>query len=241
MSSKFTNKVVVITGGSSGIGKATAQAFNKEGAKIVIFSREKHKLDEELKHLKQGLGIQGDVRSIPDLDRLYQETESKLGKIDILVVNAGIAEREHLSEVTEQLFDTIVDINFKGAFFTVQRSLPYLKDGASVVLISSIAAHIAVGSHSIYSATKAAVSAMARNFSADLLDRKIRVNAISPGYIETPIWGNSDLSAPAQEVPIKRFGTPEEIASSILFLSSPDAGFIVGVDLVVDGGMVVLR
>jgi NAD(P)-dependent dehydrogenase (short-subunit alcohol dehydrogenase family) len=241
MTSKFTNKVVVITGGSSGIGKATAQAFDKDGAKVVIFGRDQHKLDEELKHLKHGLAVQGDVCSIPDLERLYQETKSKFGTIDVLVVNAGIAKREHLSEVTEQLFDTIVDINFKGAFFTVQRSLPYLKDGASIVLVSSMAAHIAIGSHSIYSATKAAVSAMARNFSADLLDRKIRVNAISPGYIETPIWGDSDLTAPAQDVPIKRFGTPEEVANSILFLSSPEAGFIVGVDLLIDGGMVVLK
>ena len=238
----FQNKVVVVTGGAKGIGKAIAEKFNNEGAKLVIFGRDAARLEIEKKSLNHALAVQGDVRNIADLDRLYAETVKHFGKIDVLVANAGVASRRTIDEVDEAYFDEVMDINLKGVYFTVQRAVPCLNENASVILISSIAAHFGWPGHSVYSAAKAAVSMLARNFSADLIGRKIRVNAISPGYTNTPIFDNVKESVPnyleefSKEIPAGRFAEPEEIAEAAAFLSSSKAAYIVGTDLVVGGG-----
>lgn len=245
--SEFKDKVVVITGGNSGIGEAIAHKFDQEGAKVVIFGRDQNKLDRTCQELRQTLAVKGDVKNLFDLDELFKKTTQKFGKIDVLIANAGIASRKHVSEVDEEFFDDMVTTNYKGVYFTVQKSLSSLNPGASIILISSLACHVGAPNHSVYSSTKAAVSMMARNFSADLIDRGIRVNAISPGFIETPMFDPVKADNPnslieiAQKVPVKRFGDAEEIADAALFLSSNKAAYIVGVDLVVDGGVSALR
>ncbi|MGA2655067.1 MAG: SDR family oxidoreductase [Gammaproteobacteria bacterium] len=235
--SEFTNKVVVVTGGASGIGEAIARQFNDQGAKVVIFGRHLDKLNEAKKLFKQAIAVQGDVRNIADLDRLFSRTQQVFGKIDILIVNAGVASRANVADVDEAFFDDIVDTNFKGAYFTVQRGLNYLNDGASVTLMSTAGCHFGWPSHSVYCAAKAAVSMLAKNFSADLIHRNIRVNAISPGYVKTPIWGKANTDDYNGDVPMNRFATTDEIADAVLFLSSSKAAYIVGIDLVVDGGL----
>ena len=236
--SEFSNKVVVITGGSSGIGKSTAEAFYKAGAKVVIFGRDEHKLAEMKKELPNVLTVAGDVRKISDLDHLYAETLSKFGKIDVLVPNAGVAALRKVDDVDEKFFDDMVDILYKGVFFTVQRAVKHLNDGASVVLISSMGCHVGMASHSVYCSAKAAVSMLARNFAADLIDRKIRVNAISPGFTDTPIFDSADAVVDlSKTIPIKRFATPDEIADVVMFLASSKGSYFVGADLVVDGGV----
>jgi NAD(P)-dependent dehydrogenase (short-subunit alcohol dehydrogenase family) len=239
---EFANKVVVITGGNSGIGQAITEKFNAEGAKIVIFGRNAEKLSAIQGSLKECIAVQGDVRNLSDLKRLFEETHKKYGKIDILVANAGIASQKKIDDVDEKFFDEIIDTNLKGVFFTVQRAIPYLNNGASIILISSIAAHCGFPTHSVYSAAKAAVSILAKSFSADLIDRKIRVNAISPGFTDTPIFAPTKKDNPnymkelSQDVPLKRFATPQEIAEAAAYLSSDKASYIVGIDLVIDGG-----
>jgi len=239
----FKDKVVVITGGNSGIGEAIASRFDQEGAKIVIFGRDQQKLNQVSQELHQCIGIQGDVQKLSDIERLFKSTHDKFGKVDVLIANAGIASRRHVEEVDEHYFDEMVNINYKGVYFTVQRSIPYLNKGASVILISSVVQQIGFRSHSVYSSTKAAVSMLARNFAADLTDRGIRVNAISPGYTDTPIFDPLKSQKPdllekySQDIPVKRFATSLEIAEAALFLSSPKASYIVGIDLVVDGGV----
>jgi NAD(P)-dependent dehydrogenase (short-subunit alcohol dehydrogenase family) len=233
----FKDKVIVVTGGSSGIGKAIAIAFAEQDAKVAIFGRDMDKLKEAQKSLNDSLIVSGDIRHIPDIERLFQETHTKFGKIDGVVVNAGIAPVKHVSDVDESFFDDIVDVNFKGAYFTVQRALPYLQKGSSIVMISSAGAHFGWQNHSVYCSAKAAVSMLAVNFAADLSDRGIRVNAVSPGYIKTPIWGSINTDEFKKDVPMHRFGTPEEIADAVLFLSSSKASYITGIDLVVDGGL----
>ncbi len=234
---EFTNKVVVVTGGASGIGEAIAKQFNDEGAKVVIFGRHLDKLNQVKNLLKEAIAVQGDVRNIADLDRLFQETRTAFGKVDILVVNAGVASRANVADVDEAFFDEIVDTNFKGAYFTVQRAVNYLNDGASIILISTAGCHFGWPSHSVYCAAKAAVSMLARNFSADLIERNIRVNAISPGYVKTPIWGKANTDDYNSDVPINRFATTDEIADAAIFLSSTKAAYIIGIDLVIDGGL----
>jgi NAD(P)-dependent dehydrogenase (short-subunit alcohol dehydrogenase family) len=234
---EFSNKVVVVTGGASGIGESIAKRFNDESAQVVSFGRHLDKLNQAKILFKQAIAVQGDVRNIADLDRLFQETRQAFGKIDVLVVNAGVASRRIVDDVDEQFFDDIVDTNFKGAYFTVQRAVRYLNEGASIVLISSAGCHFGWPSHSVYCAAKAAVSMLAKNFSADLIHRKIRVNAISPGYTKTPIWGQAHTEDYNSDVPMNRFATPEEIADAALFLSSSKASYIVGIDLVIDGGL----
>jgi NAD(P)-dependent dehydrogenase (short-subunit alcohol dehydrogenase family) len=243
----FKDKVVVITGGNSGIGKAIAEKFDQQGAKIVIFGRQKGTLEKSLKEFKQAIAIQGDIRKLSDIERLFEETKKNFGKVDVLIANAGIAARRDVQEVDEAFFDEIVDINYKGLYFTVQRSIPYLNPGASVVLISSIAAHVGIASHSVYSSTKAAVSRLARNFSADLIGKGIRVNALSPGFTDTPIFDPLKKSNPqeikkyTQTIPMKRFAEASEVADAAVFLSSPQASYIVGVDLIIDGGVTAIR
>jgi len=234
--SSFTGKVVVITGGNTGIGQSIAEKFNREGAKCALFARDEQKLDQAHKTLARSIAIAGDVRKISDLDRLFHATHKALGKIDVLVANAGIASRRHISEVDEQYFDEMVDINFKGVYFTVQRALPFLNDHASIVLISSMACHGGWPTHSVYSASKAAVSMLARTLSADLIDRGIRVNAISPGFTATNMYPKSFMDEYKSRIPTGEFAKPSEIADAVAFLSSASAASTVGIDWVIDGG-----
>jgi NAD(P)-dependent dehydrogenase (short-subunit alcohol dehydrogenase family) len=232
----FNNKIVVVTGGNSGIGQAIAEEFNKQGAKIVIFARNKDKLKQVKNKLENSIAVSGDVCKISDLDKLFKITNDKLGKIDILIANAGIASRRGVEKVDENYFDEMVNTNFKGVYFTVQRSIPFLNNHASIILISSMACHAGWPSHSVYSATKAAVSMLAKNFSADLIPKGIRVNAISPGFTATDVYEANFIAEYKKRIPTSEFVKPEEIAKAAIYLSSPEAMSIVGVDLVIDGG-----
>ena len=244
---KLQGKVAVVTGGNSGIGLAIAREFTEQGADVVVFGRNAQTLDEAVRSIGNGtLGVQGDVTRLDDLDRLYQETVARFGKIDILVANAGIARPAPLDLTDEALFDLTSDINFKGAFFTVQKAVPHLNDGASIILVTSAGNVKGLPNFSVYVATKAAVRSLARSFSAELLPRGIRVNALSPGPIETPIFGRMGLPEEAMDgiaaqmtemIPLKRFGKPEEMAKAALFLASSDSSYVVGSELVADGGM----
>lgn len=234
--SYFTDKVVVVTGGNTGIGKSIAEKFNTEGAKLTLFGRDQNRLDQTQNSLRQAIAVTGDVCNISDLDRLFKTTHDEFGKIDVLVANAGIASRRAVDEVDESYFDEMVNINFKGVYFTVQRAIPFLNKNASIILISSMASHAGWPSHSVYSSTKAAVSMLARNFSADLIHKGIRVNAISPGYTATSMYEQGFIDEYKKRIPMGEFTKPEEIADAVVFLSSPSAASIVGIDLVIDGG-----
>lgn len=244
---KLKDKVAVITGGGSGIGLATAKRFVAEGAKVAITGRSQKTLDEALKELgTSGIAIQGDSSNLNDLERIYKEVENQLGKVDALVVNAGVYIMAPLADFTEEMFDKVSDINFKGAFFSVQKALPVLNDGASVILISSTVNEKGIPNHSAYSASKAAVRSLARSFSADLLDRKIRVNTISPGPIDTPVFNtvtstNEEAEAMAAAMgnftPLKRLGAPDEIASGAVYLASDESAFMLGTEILIDGGL----
>lgn len=245
---KLLKKVVLITGGNSGMGFETAKLFVKEGAKVIITGRRQKDLDSAVKAIGGNniTGIQGDVSNLEDLDRLFASIKKSHGHLDVLFANAGIGELAPLGHVTEDHFDRQFNINVKGLFFTIQKALPLLKDGSSIILNSSIVNYKGMEAFSVYSATKAAVRSFARTFTADLKHRKIRVNSISPGPIETPIFGKMGLTdeqakgfadaMPAQ-VPLGRMGRPEEIAKTVLFLASDDSSYITGIDLSVDGGM----
>jgi len=243
---KLNNKVAVITGGNSGIGLATAKIFAKEGAKVVITGRDEVTLQEAAEEIGNGtLAIRADILDLATLDNAYRQVENEIGKIDVLIVNAGIFKGAPLTDFTEELFDEISNINFKGTFFTVQKALPYLNDGASIVITGSAATSAGLENASAYSASKAAVRALARNFSADLLGRKIRVNVLSPGHVETPIHTRLGLSEEqvkelrsqlASVVPLKRGGMADELANGYLFLASDDSSFMLGAEIVVDGG-----
>jgi NAD(P)-dependent dehydrogenase (short-subunit alcohol dehydrogenase family) len=247
MSSKLKDKVAVITGGSSGIGLGIAKRFAAEGAKVAITGRNQATIDKALKEIgPNGLGIQGDVSRLDDLTRVYQTVEKKFGKVDTLIVNAGVYILAPLLAFTEEQFDKLSDINFKGAFFSVQKALPVLKDGASVVLISSTVNGKGLPNHSAYSATKAAVRSLARSFSAELLDRKIRVNALSPGPVDTPVFStitSSDEEAKAMAeamggfTPVKRIAKADEIAAAALYLASEESSYMLGAELLLDGGL----
>ncbi len=239
---KLKGKVAVITGGNSGIGLATAQEFKAQGAEVVIFGRTQKTLEDAVHTIGNGtLAVQGDVTQLADLDRLYQQTVERFGKVDILVVNAGIAKPTPIEQLDEAAFDQMSNTNFKGAFFTVQRALPHLNDGASIILVTGYNNQKGIPGYSVNSATKAALRSLARTFSAELLHRGIRVNALSPGAIETPILGKLGLSEEILEsipetIPIKRIGTAEEMAKAALFLASKDSSYVVGAELVADGG-----
>ena len=244
---RLEGKTAVVTGGSSGIGLAIAQAFRDEGARVAIFGRNSEALEKAVQQLGKGsVAIQGDVSQSSDLDRLYREVEVKLGKVDVLVANAGIGEFPPLDAADEDHFDRVVNVNFKGAFFTVQKAVPYLNEGASVILTSSALNQMGWPGASVYSATKAAVRSLARTFSAELIGKGIRVNSLSPGPIETPIFDKlgmpqEDLDGFKEQIteqsPISRFGQPEEMAKAALFLASDDSSYVVGSDLVADGGL----
>jgi NAD(P)-dependent dehydrogenase (short-subunit alcohol dehydrogenase family) len=243
---KLEGKVALITGGNSGIGLATAKQFVNEGAYVFITGRREAELAAAKKQIgKNVTAIQGDVSNLDDLDRLFVQIKKEKGKIDIVFANAGVARYAPLGTITEDFFDSIFDINVKGVLFTVQKSLPLLRDGGSIILNASIVATKGLSSNSVYSATKAAVRSFARTWTTDLKDRRIRVNAISPGPIDTP--GLSELLASSETgeqrkkmisttVPLGRFGRPEEIAKAVVFLASDDASYITGIELFVDGG-----
>lgn len=240
---RLKGKVAVVTGGNSGIGLGVAEKFHAEGAKVVIFGRDAEKLAAAKAALGEGcLSVEGDVTKTADLKRLYDETQKTFGKIDILVVNAGIGERLTIEEVTEEKFDRMVNTNYRGAYFTVKYALDYLNHPASIILIGSVAATLTIKRHSVYASTKAAVVKLAQNIANDLGKYQIRVNSISPGYIKTPIFearlktNPEYLSKRAQNIPLQRIGTPEDIAKAALFLASDEASYITGTNLLVDGG-----
>jgi NAD(P)-dependent dehydrogenase (short-subunit alcohol dehydrogenase family) len=244
---KLNNKIAVITGGNSGIGLATAQAFIQEGAKVVIVGRNRQALDEAVQTLGENVtAIQADVANLADLDRLYATVKEQIGNVDIIVVNAGVAPVRPLPQVDEAHFDQIMNVNVKGAYFTVQKALPVLNDGAAIVLVASAATVSGLPGLSVYNASKAALRSLARTFSTELIDRGIRVNTISPGPIETPIFNKMELPPESvgevgasilNKVPMKRMGKPEEMASAIVFLASSDSSYVLGTELFADGGM----
>ena len=241
------SKVAVITGGNSGIGLSTAILFAKEGAKVAITGRDKQTLNsavEEIGH--NAIGVVSDVSTISNIGQQYEEVHKTFGKIDVLVVNAGIYIPGALADFTEEQFDRISDINFKGVFFSVQKALPYLNDGASVILTSSSLAVMGLPGVSAYSATKGAVNTLAKSFSAELADRKIRVNILSPGPVDTPIMTRDGASVEEYEgakaflsakTVAGRLGDSEEIAEGFLFLASDASKYIIGSELLIDGGM----
>lgn len=240
---RLQDKVAVITGGNSGIGKGIAQRFVAEGAKVVIFGRNKDTLEQAKNELGDNvLFVQGDITSTADIKNLYEKTLSHYGKVDILVVNSGVGERLHVEEVEEEDFDYMVNINYRGAYFTVKYAIDFLNKNASIILIASCAAHITVKHHSVYASTKAAIVKLAKNFSHDLSSKLIRVNSISPGYIKTPIFDTRLKKNPhyleekIANIPLKRIGSPQDIANAALFLASDEASYITGTDLLVDGG-----
>src|SRR5919202_1790730 len=245
---KLKDKVAVITGGNSGIGLATAQRFVEDGAYVFITGRRQNELDAAVKQIGENniSGVQGDVSNIADLDRLYTMVEEQKGSIDILFANAGVSEFAPLETITEAQFDKIFSVNVKGLLFTVQKALPLFHDGGSIILNGSSGGSKGIGATSVYSASKAAVRSFARTWTVDLKHRKIRVNTISPGPIDTPIFDsvaqteeeinqiNANLVA---AVPIGRMGSPDEIAKAVSFLASDDSSYITGIELCVDGGM----
>jgi len=247
MSKRFEGKTVVITGGNSGIGLATAKLFHAEGAKVAISGRDQKTLDEAAKTIGgDTLAVKADVSKLADIDKFFAQIGAKFGKIDALFANAGIAKFAPVGDSSEQMFDETFDINVKGLYFTVQKAIPLLNDNAAIVLNSSVVNTKGGAATSVYAASKAAVRSLARTFAGELVDRGIRVNVVSPGPISTPIFGRTGLPQAAvdefathikSQVPMKRFGTPEEIGHAVLFLASSDASYITGVDLYVDGGL----
>ncbi len=246
---KLHDKVAVITGGNSGIGLAIAREFKGNGAKVVIFGRSRQTLNEAAQTLGgSALVVQGDVRKTDDLERLFEQTARRFGEIDVLVANAGIAKFAPIESMPEELFDELSDVLFKGLFFTVQKALPHLRDGASMILVGSADSDKLgrIGT-SIYSAAKAAVRSLGRSMAVELLPRRIRVNVLSPGMTDTPIItreGGPPGMTPEQlaavitsTIPLKRRGTPEEMAKAALFLASDDSSYCLGSEIIVDGGM----
>ncbi|RZJ48816.1 MAG: SDR family oxidoreductase [Flavobacterium sp.] len=247
---KLQNKVTVVTGGNSGIGFGIAEAFSNQGAIGTITGRNEATLNTALAQLSNNfIAIPGDVTKHDDLEDIFKKTFEKFGKIDVLVVNAGgIVDgvpMGTINEVTEKSYDSYMDLNLKSAYFTVQKSLPYLNDGASVILIGSSAAHRAAPGMAVYSAAKAAIISLAKGLSLDLLPRKIRVNALSPGSIDTPVFGKIVPKEQLQQLkqiwiditPVGRQGIPSDIGNAAVFLASDDSAFIVGTEILSDGGL----
>jgi len=244
---RLTGKIAVITGGNSGIGLATAKRFVEEGAHVVITGRREKELKEAAAFIGRNVtAVAGDVSNLEDLDRLYAVVKEKHGHVDILFANAGAGTVAPLEVATEAHFDQTFDVNVKGLFFTVQKALPLFKDGGSIILNSSVSNVMGVPGFTAYAASKAAVRNFARGWTMELKDRKIRVNSMSPGAIETPALENTGLTAEqieqaaaqwVSQSPLGRRGKPEEIAAAVLFLASDESSYIAGVDLAVDGGM----
>ena len=243
---KLNGKIALVTGGNSGIGLATAKRFAREDAHVFITGRRDGELAAALKEIgKNVTGVQGDVSKLGDIDRLFSQIKREKGRLDIVFANAGVAKYASLGDITEEFYDSIFDINVKGLLFTVQKALPLLPDGASIILNASIVASKGLPSISVYSATKAAVRSFARTWTTDLKHRRIRVNAISPGWIDTPGLSHLLDATEADEqsramikslVPLGRLGTSDEIAKAVVFLASNDSSYISGIELFVDGG-----
>jgi len=244
---KLEGKVAVITGGNSGLGLATAERFVAEGAYVFITGRRQAELDAAVKRLGKNVsGVQGDISNLGDLDRLYASVKEQKGRIDILFANAGLGAFVPLGAITEEHYHKTFDINVKGTLFTVQKALPLLSEGGSIVINGSIASIKGFPAFSVYAATKAALRSFARTWSGELKDHKIRVNVISPGTVITPGYKNSlglndeqikqFESQAAATAPLGRAGTPDEIAKAVLFLASDDSSYITGIELFVDGG-----
>ncbi len=238
-------KVALITGGSSGIGLATAKRFVADGAYVFITARRKTELDVATAEIGRNVSaVTADVSKLPDLDRLFATVKAQKARLDVLFANAGIAEGAPLGEITEEHFDKQFDINVRGALFTVQKALPLLSDGASVILTSSVVGSKGPGSRSVYSATKAALRSFARTWTTDLKARRIRVNVVSPGATDTPgLRGLNGMSGEGltdlyrDRVPLGRLGRPEDVASAVSFLASDDASYVAGSEFFVDGGL----
>ena len=247
MGNKLEGKIAIITGGNSGIGLATAKRFVSEGAYVFITGRRQKEIDAAVSEIgKNVMGIQGDVSNLADLDRLYNTVKDQKGHLDILFANAGIAQFAPLGEISEEHFDNIFHINVKGLLFTIQKALPLFQDGGSIILNASVASSKGVEETSVYSASKAAVRSFARTWTADLRHRKIRVNAISPGPIDTPIFSSLTKNEEQMDqfknyivntVPMGRMGSPDEIAKVVSFLASNESSYITGIELFVDGGL----
>src|SRR5882672_10015785 len=242
--SRLAGKIALITGGSTGIGLATAQRFVNEGAYVFITGRREPELARAVKEIGRNVtGVQGDVANLADLDRLFAQIKEEKGKLDIVFANAGAAQIAPLGKITEEHYDSIFNGNVKGVLFTVQKALPLLPDGASIILNASIAGSTAFAPEwSVYNATKAAVRSFARTWTMDLKDRRIRVNAVSPGFVDTPPWHSIEtveeqMKAISKSVPLGRFGTPDEIAKAVVFLASDDSSYVTGAELFVDGGV----
>ena len=243
---KLEGKIALITGGTSGIGLATAKRFVNEGAFVFITGRREKELGDATKEIGRNVtAVQGDASKLDDLDQLFAQIRKEKGRLDIVFANAGAARFAPIDAITEEFFDSIFGINVKGLLFTVQKALPLLPNGSSIILNASIVASKGFPAHSVYSATKAAVRSFARTWTADLKERRIRVNAVSPGPIATPGLddlfashevGQQRLKAIPATVPLGRLGTPDEIAKAVVFLASDDSSYVTGVELFVDGG-----
>src|SRR5882757_6401459 len=240
--SRLEGKIALITGGNSGIGLATAKRFVDEGAYVFVTGRRESELAAAVEAIGRNVtGVQGDVSNLADLDRLFARIKQDKGKLDIVFANAGIGKLAAFGDITEDLYDSTFDINVKGLLFTVQKALPLLPDGASIILNASIVASKGLPANSVYSATKAAVRSFARTWTTDLKDRHIRVNVVSPGSTDTPPWHTTEareqgLKAAPNIIPLGRVGTPDEIAKAVVFLASDDSSYVAGTELFVDGG-----
>jgi NAD(P)-dependent dehydrogenase (short-subunit alcohol dehydrogenase family) len=239
---KLEGKIAVVTGGNSGIGLATAKQFVNEGAYVFMTGRREPELAAAVKEIGRNVtGVQGDVANLGDLDRLFAQIKREKGKLDIVFANAGGAKFAPLGTITEEHYDSLFNINVKGLLFTVQKALPLMPDGASIILNASIVASKGSPDWSVYSATKAAVRSFARTWTMDLKARRIRVNAVSPGFTDTAPWHSIEAAEErmkiiSSNVPLGRFGTPDEIAKAVVFLASDDSSYITGTELFVDGG-----
>ncbi len=243
---KLEGKIALVTGANSGIGLATAKRFVSEGAYVFITGRRDTELAAAARQIERNVtAVPGDVSKPADLDRLFAQIKREKGRLDVLFANAGVAKYAPLGTITEEFYDSIFDINVKGLLFTVQKALPLMPDGASIVLNASIVGSKGLPANSVYAATKAAVRSFARTWTTDLKARRIRVNAVSPGSIDTPGLNGLLASSEAGEqrrkainsaVPLGRFGTPDEIAKAVVFLASDDASYVTGAELFVDGG-----
>jgi NAD(P)-dependent dehydrogenase (short-subunit alcohol dehydrogenase family) len=244
---KLEGKVAVITGGNSGIGYASAEEFVKQGAQVIITGRNETAIKEAVENLGNGTtGIVADQANLQDTDRLVAEVKAKTGTVDILFINAGVASMAPIEQFTEEQFDYNMDVNFKGLFFTLQKFIPILNEGASVIFLSSVNAYTGMPNTSAYAASKAAVNSLARTASSELAPKKIRVNTINPGPVKTPIFSKMGMTDDAMEqlagvisnsVPMKRFGEAAEIAKLVTFIASDDASFITGAEYNIDGGV----
>lgn len=246
---RLEGKVAVVTGGNSGIGLASAKRLHQEGARVAISGRSQKTLDEAVRFIGNGrddvLAVQSDVSKLPEIDRFYAAVTKKFGRIDVLFANAGIGQFVPLEATTEEVYDQMFDINTKGAYFTIQKALPHLNDGASIILNTSVVSHEGIVNGSVYAGTKAAMRSFTRSMAGELVGRKIRVNAVAPGPISTPIISRSGVSKDQldeinkrliETVPMKRMGTSEEVAGVVAFLASSDASYVTGVEIDVDGG-----